>query len=60
MIEVGVPYVFFSAFHSILNCTFGSFGHYASKCVIGGPRVKDYTPLSLKHDKEGSRVNIVF
>ena len=41
----------FCAFHLILNFTHGSFGHHALKCVIGGPFVKNHTPLSLKHDK---------
>jgi len=50
MIEVKVPYMF-CAFHLILNCTLDSFGHHALKYAIDGPRVGNYTPLSLKHDK---------
>ena len=50
MVEVKVPYVF-CAFHLILNCTLDSFGHHALECAIDGPRVENYTPLSLKHDK---------
>ena len=50
MIEVKVPYVF-CAFHLILICTLDSFGHHALKCAIDGPRVENYTSLSLKHDK---------
>ena len=50
MIEVKVPYVF-CAFHLILNCTLGSFGHHALDYEISGLRVENYTSLSLKHDK---------
>ena len=52
MIEGKVPYVF-CAFHLILNCTLDSFGHHALKYAIDGPRVENYTPLSLKHDNKG-------
>ena len=31
---------------------FGSLGHHALKCAIGGPRIKYHAPMSHKHDKE--------
>ena len=34
------------------------FGHHALRCVIDGSRVKHYTPLSFKHDKECSCTHI--
>ena len=30
--------------HSILSCTIRLLGHHASRCVIGGTRIEDYTP----------------
>ena len=39
--------------HFILSCAIWLLGHHASRCVIGGPRVKNYTPLSSCNDMEG-------
>ena len=41
--------------HSILSCAIRPLGHHASRCVIGGPRVETYTPLSLCNDRVGGR-----
>ena len=38
--------------HSILSCASRPLGHHASRCVIGGPRVENYTLLSLCNDRE--------
>ena len=39
--------------HSILSCAIRPLGHHASRCVIGGPRVENYTALSLCNEREG-------
>ena len=43
----------FLCIHFKLNHTLGSFGNHASTCVIDGPRVEHYTPLSSLHDRKG-------
>ena len=50
VIEVG-PYVFVCISFEIKMHNLVSLGHHALKCAIGGPRIKDHTLLSHKHDK---------
>ena len=53
MIKVEGSLVCLYALHYIWNRngTLGPLGHHALKCAIGGSRIKNHVPLSLKHDK---------
>ena len=44
--------------HFTLSRAIRLLGHHASKCVIGGTRVEDYTPLSLCNDEESGRAHM--
>mgnify|MGYP003702638243 CR=1 FL=1 len=59
MIEARVFfYVFVCIAFDIEIAQLGILGLHALKYVIGGPRVENHTPLSLKHDEEGGGANI--
>ena len=52
VIEVGpLCLIMCIAFHLISKCILGFLGHHALKCAIGGPRIENHVPLSLKHDR---------
>ena len=57
MIEVKALCVYV-CIHFILNCAIWLLGHHASRCVIGGPRVENHSPLSSWNDREGSCAHI--
>ena len=51
VIEVGLYVFVWFAWHLKSKRILGFLDHHASKCAIGGPRIKEHPPLSQKHDK---------